>query len=78
MGVVQVGGYFDLAEEAVSAHGAGQFWAQHLEGGGAPVAQVTGEVHRGHAAATQLPVQGVAISEGGVQVGEEVGCAGPQ
>jgi hypothetical protein len=78
VGVAQIGGDFDLAQEAIGAHGIGQLGVQHLESHGAPVPQVAGEVHRGHAATTQLALQGVAVSQGSLQVGEEVCYATPR
>ena len=52
---------------------AGEFGPQHLDGDLAVVLQVLGEVDRGHAARANLPLDGVAVGEGGGEAGELVG-----
>ena len=63
----------DLAEEAVGAEYRGHFGAQHLEGDGSPVLPVLGEKHDGRAATTDLALDGVAVTQRGIEPLEQVG-----
>ena len=71
----EIGGDFDLPEEAVGAEGVGQLGVEHLEGDGPAVAEVAGEVDRGHAAPAELALEAIAIGESGLEVREKVGHA---
>ncbi len=50
-----------------------QLGVQHLDGHVPVVLEIGGEVDRGHAAATQFALDGVAFLERGLQAGESVG-----
>ncbi len=62
--MLQPGRDLDLPEEALRTHGRRQLAAQHLHGDFAPVLHVLGQVHDGHAAAPQLALEQVAITQG--------------
>ncbi len=64
-GMMQTGSDLDLAQEAVGADDRRQFGLQHLERHLAAVLQVLGQIDRRHAAAPQLPLDSVALGEGG-------------
>ena len=66
------GGGFDLPEESFRPQCGGQFRPQHLDRHLAVVFDVLGEVHRGHAAGTNLPLDDVAVGEGGFESVEDV------
>ena len=68
--MLEIGGGLDLLEEPPGAEDGGQLGPQHLEGDLAVVAHVVRQVHRGHAALAQLPLDAVAVGEGG---GEALG-----
>ena len=61
--MLQVGGGLDLAQEPLGADDGGQLGPQHLERHLAVVLQVLGQVHRGHAARAELPLDAVAVGE---------------
>ena len=63
MRVLEVGGGLDLGEEALGTDDGGEFGAEDLDGDGAVVLEVVGEVDRGHAALAQLPLDAVAVGE---------------
>jgi hypothetical protein len=67
------GGDGDLAGEALGAEGGGELGAEDLEGDPAVVLQVLGEVDGGHAALAELPLDAVALGEGGLEAGHRVG-----
>jgi hypothetical protein len=67
VGVVEGGGGGDLAEEAFAAEGGGELRVQDLEGDGALVLGVLGEVDGGHAPAPQLALEGVPARQGRAQ-----------
>ena len=67
VGVLEAGGGLDLPEEAVGAECGGELGAEKLDGDEAIVLEVAGEVDGGHAAATELALDVVAIDEGGPQ-----------
>ena len=60
----------DLLQEPLGAEDRGQLRAQDLDGDLAVVLEVLRQVHRGHAALAQLPLDAVAVGEGG---GERIG-----
>ena len=68
--MLQPGGDFDLAEEALGPEGRGQLRPQHFDRHLAVMPQVLGQVHRRHPAMTQLPHDGVAVGERFLQAGE--------
>ena len=54
----------DLPQEALGGFAGDDLRAQDLDGDGAVVLAVAGQIHHGHPAPTQLPVDGVAIAYG--------------
>ena len=62
--MLEPGGDFDLAGEAVRSHGHGDLGAQNLERDLAVVLDVLGEIDRGHPALPELALDGVAVGEG--------------
>ena len=66
-------GDLDLAQEALGADGGSELGAQDLERDGPIVPEVAGEIDGGHAAASELALDAVAIGQGGRQ---EVGRLG--
>ena len=71
--MIQFGGEGDLAEEAFGAESVGEFGLKDLEGDGAVVLQVMGQIDRGHAAAAQLPPDRVTAGQGRMQAPGKVG-----
>ncbi len=69
VGVLQVRGGLDLGEEALGADDRGQFGLEDLDGDLSVVLDVLGQVHRGHAAFAELPLDPVAIGQRGFQAG---------
>ena len=55
-------------EESLGADGGGKLRSQELDRDLAGVLEVLGEIHRGHAALAQLPLEAVAVGEGGSEV----------
>ena len=51
----------DLADEALGPHGLGQLGVEDFERHRSVMPEVVGEVHRGHAPATELALDAVAI-----------------
>ena len=74
--VLEVGGDLDLLEEPLGTDDGGEFRSQHLEGDLALVAEVVSQVDGGHAAGTELPVDAVAVGQGGLQAVGNVGQRG--
>ena len=68
VGVGQVGGDLDLAQEPLGAQGCSQVGTQYLDRYFAIMPYVVGEIHRGHAALTDLTVDLVAAGQRGSQV----------
>jgi hypothetical protein len=62
--VLQTGGEVDLALEPLRAQRGRELRQQHLEGDRPLVTEVLGEVNRGHAAAPELALEGIAAGEG--------------
>ena len=75
VGMGEVGGDLDLAEEAVGAQREASSGCSTLRATGR-CAGVAGEVDRGHAAPAELALEGVAVGESGLEVREEVGQTG--
>ena len=65
VGMVQLRGDLDLAQEPLRAQGRGDLLAQHLDGDGAVMAPVTGEKHDSHPSAPELALERVAVRQGG-------------
>ena len=61
--MLQPGGEPDLALETLGAHRGAKMRMQHLQGDGAIVAEVVRQPHGGHAAASQLVLKAVAITQ---------------
>jgi hypothetical protein len=57
--VLEIGGELDLGQEALGADDGRELGAQHLHRDPAVVAEVLGEVHRGHAARADLVLEAV-------------------
>ena len=76
--MVQVGGGRDLAQKTLGPEGEDQLGAEHLYGDLAIVLEVVREIDRGHAARAKLAVDAVAIGEGALKSGLEVGQVGRQ
>ena len=62
------GDSLDLAQEALGADGCGDLGVEHLDGHLAVVLEVVGEEHGGHAAATDLALDSVAIRQSVLQM----------
>ena len=76
--MVQVGGGRDLAQEALGAESVDQFGVEHLYGYLALVLEVVREIDRSHPAGAKLAVEAVAIGQGTLKSGLEVGHVGRQ
>jgi hypothetical protein len=71
--VSEPGGDLDLAEEPLGSERGGQLRLQHLERDRAAELAILGEVNRGHATPTELPLDHVAVGQGGPEPLEDVG-----
>ena len=71
--MLQASGDPDLLEESLGAERGGELGAQDLERDGPIVPEVVGEIDGGHAAASELALDAIAIGQGGR---EEVGRLG--
>jgi hypothetical protein len=65
VGVVELCGDSDLAQEPVGSYGSRQVGLEHLDCHRALVLAVLGEVHGGHATASEFMLDGVAVRECG-------------
>jgi hypothetical protein len=65
--MLQPGGDLDLTQEPVSSERRRQIGPQHLHRHPAVVLEITGEIHRGHAAAADLSLDGISLGQGGLQ-----------
>ena len=63
--MAQIGGGFNLAQESLRPQRGGQLGTQDFHRDLAMVLEVFGQVHRGHAALAQLPLDAVAVGERG-------------
>lgn len=70
VGVPERCGGPDLPEKPLRAERVPKFGAEDLDGDGAVVLAIAGQVHRGHPALPQLALDGVAVGEGGAEVVE--------
>ena len=73
MGVLEPGGGGDLAAEAVGAHRHGERGPEHLERHGPLVLEVLRQVDRGHAAASELALEGVAAAQSVLECRTRIG-----
>jgi hypothetical protein len=64
VGMLQPSGESDLSEKPVAAEAHGELGMQSLERDRPVVSQVMREVHRRHAASTQLALNRVAVAQG--------------
>src|SRR5207247_8786492 len=74
--VVQLGRDLDLSQKPVGPDDRRELGSQDLDGHLPAVLQVVGEVDRRHPAAAELPLDGVAPGEGGVEALELIGLQG--
>ncbi len=65
--MLELGGGGDLLDEAVGAQDGRKLRLQDLDGHLALMLEVRGQIHGGHAALPQLPLDPVAVREGGGQ-----------
>ena len=77
VGMLQVRGDPDFAQEALAAERRGEFGMQHLERDLPIVLEVVGEEDGGHAAPAELALDGVGAGEPILEDRAEVGQAGP-
>ena len=63
--MLEVGRGLDLGEESLGSDYGGQLWSENLEGHLPIVPHIVGEIDGGHAALAQLPLDAVAVGEGG-------------
>ena len=70
--MLQVRRRLDLSQEPFGPDHCGQFRLEHLERDLPLVLQIVGEIHRGHAALTELALDLVATLEGRVQAGDGI------
>ena len=61
--VLQIGGDANLAQESLDAEHGAELGVEHLERDETVVLEITREVHRGHAAATELALDRVAARQ---------------
>ena len=70
--MVEACGYLDLTKEALTTDCRGEFGPHHFHRHLAVVFEVFREVDGSHTARTDLPLDGVAVGEGGLEAVEEV------
>ena len=70
--MLEIGRGLDLGEEPLGADDRGELGPEHLDGDPAVVLEVLRQVHGGHAARAELPLDPVAVGEGFGQAGERV------
>ena len=78
IGVLEVGGDLDLAQEPVGPDRSGQLRPEDLDGDLAAVPEVLGEEHRGHAAFAEQPLDVVAVAEGRAKMFQNVSHLRPR
>ena len=71
--MLEPGGELDLAEEAVGAEGGCQLGVENFQRDWPVVLHVLDEVDRGHAAAAELALELVAVTQGVPEGGERLG-----
>jgi quercetin dioxygenase-like cupin family protein len=77
VGVLELRGDVDFAEEAIRPEHRGQVGVQDFHGHLAAVLQVFSEIDRGHAAPAKLPLDRVAPAEGGAEAVDSIGHGTP-
>jgi hypothetical protein len=75
MRMLQTGCGADLAQEALAAEGGAEVRMEHLDRDVAVVLQIVREVHGGHAAGAEFPVESLALREGAGQPVSDVAHA---
>ena len=65
--MLETGGDLNLPEKAVGTECGDELLAQELYGNQPVVLKVAGEVDGGHPTAAQLPLEAVAVDEGGLK-----------
>ncbi|HET7249187.1 MAG TPA: hypothetical protein VFI79_05030 [Gemmatimonadales bacterium] len=70
--VLQRGGGLDLLDEPIGAQHGGELGLQDLNGDLVVVLEVLGEIHGGHPARAELPLEAVAVGERGRQARRRV------
>src|SRR6266702_4631222 len=76
--VLQVGGDSDLTQEALDPEHRGDLGTQHLQGDGAIVLQIPGEIHGRHATGADLTLDSIALGEGRPETFQRIGHASPR
>jgi hypothetical protein len=76
--MVQVGGGRDLAQKALGPEGVDQLGTEDLYGYLAIMLEVVREIDRSHPACAKLAVEAVAIGQGVLKSGLEIGQVGRQ
>ena len=71
--MLQLGRDLDLAVEPLRTDGCGQLRVEHLDGDVALMLQIQGQIDRGHAAATQLALDGISVGKSDLETGEDLG-----
>ena len=71
--MLQPGGELDLALEALGTERGGELGMEHLEGDRPVVPEITGEIDGGHAAAPELALEAVALSQAFAKQDHRVG-----
>ena len=71
--VLQMGGDPDLTQEALDSEHGGELGAQHLQGDGAIVLQIPGEIHGRHATGADLTLDSVVLGEGRPETFQRIG-----
>src|SRR5712692_7417802 len=71
--MLQPGGDLDLAQEALSPQRGCQLRTEQLDGDGAPMLQVLGEIDRRHPPAPELSLDGVTPGEGDLEECQLIG-----
>ena len=61
--MLEAGGELDLAEKALGPERGGELGVEHLDGDRAVVLEVAGELDGGHAPATELALERVAVPQ---------------
>ena len=70
--MLQLRRQLDLAEESIGTERGREVGPQHLDRDLPMVLEVLREIHRPHAAASQLPLQAVAVAKGFGELGRDV------
>jgi hypothetical protein len=65
--MLEASGDLDFPKKALRTERGGELMAQQLDGDEPAVLEVLGEVDGGHATTTQLPLDSVAVGEGGLK-----------